>query len=72
MFLRNWINLTCKKAATTSLTRTIMYIPCLHALMHVTMLDTLVLHVGAVSSQTLHRLLQVLLLQLQLLQAASV
>lgn len=49
-----------------------MYIPGLHALLQKIMLDALVLHVRAASSQTLNRLLQVLLLQVQLLQLTPV
>lgn len=43
-------------------------VPVLHALVHAAVLDTLLLHVGAASSQTLYCLLQMLLLQVQLLQ----
>lgn len=50
----------------------VLDIPGLHALVHAAMLDALVLHVRAAGSQALHRLLQVLLLQVQLLQVTPV
>lgn len=46
--------------------------PVFHALVNSTMLDTLFLHVGAASSQTLHHLLELLFLQDQQLHLTPV
>lgn len=50
----------------------VLSVPVFHALVHLAMLDTLFLHVGAASSQTLHRLLELLFLQGQQLHFTPV